>query len=100
VPVLARKPGAPRNGAPFKDWVLSASMERVRRKLAGADDISCHSGCGVAVSLMVALIPALRKTQAAGVQRASHTCGDRHRRSCFPGASPTSSKKRRLFARR
>jgi hypothetical protein len=37
VPVLARKPGALRNGAPFKDWVLPAAMERVRRKLAGAD---------------------------------------------------------------
>ncbi|MFZ2140098.1 MAG: IS21 family transposase, partial [Xanthobacteraceae bacterium] len=33
VPVLARKPGALRNGAPFKDWVLPAAMERVRRKL-------------------------------------------------------------------
>ena len=38
VPVLARKPGALRNGAPFKDWILPAAMERVRRKLAGADD--------------------------------------------------------------
>jgi len=38
VPVLARKPGALRNGAPFKDWVLPAAMERVRRKLASADD--------------------------------------------------------------
>src|SRR5205807_3635997 len=38
VPVLARKPGALRNGAPFKNWVLPAAMERVRRKLAGADD--------------------------------------------------------------
>src|SRR5256884_1007752 len=38
VPVLARKPGALRNGAPFKDWVLPAAMERVRRQLAGADD--------------------------------------------------------------
>jgi len=38
VPVLARKPGALRNGAPFKDWVLPASMERVRRKLMSADD--------------------------------------------------------------
>ena len=38
MPVLARKPGALRNGAPFKDWVLPAAMERVRRKLAGADD--------------------------------------------------------------
>ncbi len=38
VPVLARKPGALRNGAPFKDWVLPAAMERIRRKLADADD--------------------------------------------------------------
>ena len=38
VPVLARKPGALRNGAPFKDWVLPASLDRVRRKLAGAND--------------------------------------------------------------
>src|SRR6188508_216366 len=38
VPVLARKPGALRNGAPFKDWVLPAAMDRVRRRLAGADD--------------------------------------------------------------
>ena len=38
VPVLARKPGALRNGAPFKDWVLPANLERVRRKLASADD--------------------------------------------------------------
>jgi hypothetical protein len=35
VPVLARKPGALRNGAPFK---VPAAMERVRRKLADADD--------------------------------------------------------------
>jgi hypothetical protein len=27
-----------RNGAPFKDWVLPAAMERIRRKLVGADD--------------------------------------------------------------
>ena len=38
MPVLARKPGALRNGAPFKDWVLPTAMERIRRKLAGADD--------------------------------------------------------------
>src|ERR1700723_1921944 len=38
VPVLARKPGALRNGAPFKDWVLPAALERVRRRLAGTDD--------------------------------------------------------------
>ena len=38
VPVLARKPGALRNGAPFKGWVLPAGLERIRRKLAGSAD--------------------------------------------------------------
>ncbi|HEY2538378.1 MAG TPA: IS21 family transposase, partial [Stellaceae bacterium] len=38
VPVLARKPGALRNGAPFKNWPLPASLERVRHKLKGSDD--------------------------------------------------------------
>ena len=38
VPVLARKPGALRNGAPFKDWVLPASLDKIRRKLSGSND--------------------------------------------------------------
>ncbi|HYZ47048.1 MAG TPA: IS21 family transposase [Actinomycetota bacterium] len=38
VPVLARKPGALRNGTPFKNWVLPAGLDRIRRKLAGAED--------------------------------------------------------------
>jgi transposase len=38
VPVLARKPGALRNGAPFKNWPLPANLERIRRKLKGSDD--------------------------------------------------------------
>jgi transposase len=38
VPVLARKPGALRNGAPFKDWPLPGALAKVRRKLAGSDD--------------------------------------------------------------
>jgi transposase len=38
VSVLARKPGALRNGAPFKDWLLPGALERVRRKLAAAGD--------------------------------------------------------------
>jgi hypothetical protein len=38
VPVLARKPGALRNGAPFKDWVLPAGIEKIRRRLAAVDD--------------------------------------------------------------
>src|SRR5207244_13496786 len=37
VPVLARKPGALRHGAPFKDRLLPASLERLRRKLKGFD---------------------------------------------------------------
>ena len=37
VPVLARKPGALRNGAPFKDWVLPAALDRVRHKLGSND---------------------------------------------------------------
>jgi hypothetical protein len=38
VPVLARKPGALRNGAPFRDWVLPAALDRIQRKLSGSDD--------------------------------------------------------------
>ena len=38
VPVLARKPGALRNGAPFQSWVLPGALGRVRQKLAGVDD--------------------------------------------------------------
>jgi transposase len=38
VPVLARKPGALRNGAPFKDWVLPAGIDKIRRRLAAVDD--------------------------------------------------------------
>ena len=38
VSVLARKPGALRNGAPFKDWVLPSAMEKIRRKLTGSAD--------------------------------------------------------------
>ena len=38
VPVLARKPGALRNGAPFRDWPLPTHLERIRRKLRGSDD--------------------------------------------------------------
>ena len=38
VPVLSRKPGALRNGAPFRDWALPSAMERVRRRLKAAHD--------------------------------------------------------------
>ena len=38
VPVLARKPGAMRNGAPFKGWVLPGALGRVRQKLKDVAD--------------------------------------------------------------
>ena len=38
VPVLARKPGALRNGAPFQAWLLPDGLERVRRKLKSVPD--------------------------------------------------------------
>ena len=38
VPVPARKPGALRNGAPFKEWELPVSIEGIRRKLKAAPD--------------------------------------------------------------
>ena len=38
VPVLARKPGALRNGAPLKDWPLPGAIGRVRTRLAGSDE--------------------------------------------------------------
>lgn len=38
VPALLRKPGALRNGAPFRDWDLPPWLASVRRKLGGGDD--------------------------------------------------------------
>jgi transposase len=38
VPVLKRKPGALRNGAPFRDWQLPDSLCRVRAHFEGLDD--------------------------------------------------------------
>jgi len=38
LPVLARKPGALRNGAPFQDRDLPPALARLRRKLGNGDD--------------------------------------------------------------
>ena len=38
LPVLLRKPGALRNGAPFKDWDLPPALAKVRAKLRGHVD--------------------------------------------------------------
>ena len=37
-PVLARKPGALRNGDPFRNWDLPPALAQIRRRLAGHDD--------------------------------------------------------------
>jgi hypothetical protein len=64
VPVLARKPGALRNGAPFKTWVLPANLERLRRKLRGSADGDRQ---------MVAILSAVLSDGLAGVEAA---CGE------------------------
>ena len=38
LPVLATKPGALRNGAPFQDWELPPGLARLRRKLGAGDE--------------------------------------------------------------
>ena len=38
VPILKRKPGALRNGAPFRDWALPGALGRVRAGLGRHDD--------------------------------------------------------------
>ena len=38
LPVLARKPGALRNGAPFKDWELPSNLTRLRARLGRSDE--------------------------------------------------------------
>ena len=37
LPVLLRKPGALRNGAPFQDWPLPPALERLRRAMGRSD---------------------------------------------------------------
>jgi transposase len=68
VPVLARKPGALRNGAPFKDWILPAALERVKRKLGAAED-----GDRQMVSILTAvLIDGLASVEAACAEALQH----------------------------
>jgi len=58
VPVLARKPGALRNGAPFKDWVLPAGLERIRRRLAVASD-----GDRQMVNILTAVLSVMKRAR-------------------------------------
>ena len=38
LPILTKKPGALRNGGPFKGWKLPNALGRLRTGLAGRDD--------------------------------------------------------------
>jgi transposase len=68
VPVLARKPGALRNGAPFKNWLLPTHLERVRRKLQGS-----HDGDRQMVTILTAvLLDGLSKVDAACAEALGH----------------------------
>ena len=72
VPVLARKPGALRNGAPLKDWVLPGALERIRRRLAGSDD-----GDRQMVAILAAVLsdglPAVEAACAEGLENGVHS---------------------------
>ena len=72
VPVLARKPGALRNGAPFKDWILPASLEQVRRKLLGT-----AGGDRQMVAILAAVLsdglPAVEAACAAALREGVHS---------------------------
>jgi transposase len=38
IPILARKPGALRNGAPFREWKMPEGLNKVRNRLGRTDD--------------------------------------------------------------
>src|SRR3546814_17335857 len=38
LPVLAHKPGALRNGAPFQDWELPTDLHRLRRRIGTGEE--------------------------------------------------------------
>jgi hypothetical protein len=67
--VLARKPGALRNGAPVKNWVLPAVMERVRRKLAAAADGN-RQMVGILTAVLTDGLPAVEAAGAEAIAQA------------------------------
>jgi hypothetical protein len=72
VPVLARKPGALRNGAPFKDWVLPAGLERVRRKLASVSD-GDRQMVNILAAVLVDGLPAVEAACAEALRQGVHS---------------------------
>ncbi len=73
--------GALRNGAPFKDWVLPAALDRVRRKLAGSAD-----GDRQMVEILTAVLgDGLLAVEAACARRCARAC-TRRRHPEHPGS--------------
>jgi len=72
VPVLARKPGALRNGAPFKDWVLPASLEHVRRKLRAVPD-GDRQMVGILTAVLSDGLPAVKAACAEALSEGVHS---------------------------
>jgi len=73
LPVLLRKPGALRNGAPFQDWSLPSALERLRRALGRGDkadrDFVAVLAC-VPREGIEAVLGACQEALAAGTTRA------------------------------
>jgi len=94
VPVLARKPGALRNGAPFKDWVLPAALDRIRRKLAGADD-GDRQMVGILTAVLSDGLPAVEAACAEALREGVHSADvilnilARHREAAVPATIGT-----------
>jgi hypothetical protein len=77
VPVLSRKPGALRNGAPFEDWVLlPAALECVGGKLAGAEDGN-RQMVDILTTVLTDGLPAV-KTACAEALRSLRRCRPQH----------------------
>ncbi len=101
VPVLARKPGALRNGAPFKDWALPPATERVRRKLGGNAD-----GDRQVVGILTAIVSDGSDAVGSGVRRGARRrrgqprCRAQHPDPAAPaaaGAMPAAAARRRTI---
>jgi hypothetical protein len=95
VPVLARKPGALRNGAPFKDWVLPASMERVRRKLASVEDGN-RQMVDILTAVLADGLPAIEAACAEAIAQGVHSADvvlNNLAGSAIPAGPPTLSRR-------
>lgn len=91
VPALERKPGALRNGAPFKDWNLPASMTRVRERLAkhlGGDRQFVEILSMVALYALEAVSAACAEALDEQVVSSEHVVNLLHRAAAPPAPPP------------